>query len=242
MSPWKRMAWAAVISAALHVMALVGLGGHLSGNSGRLRLPGLLFVEFIKLSGRGAEARVLDRPAPFELQTGESPEESEVPPALSTRPEKGEGKTRGEKTLEKEKRPSTEEQGIEDGTFYQPAAALPEVRPEEREDGRPGNKPASPQPEPGLRIEPPTCATCPAPHYPELARRRGLEGDVALRFQVLPDGRVGDVFVEKSSGFQVLDEAAMSAVKSWTFFPATEHGEPVTFTQTRIFHFRMRAP
>jgi protein TonB len=60
----------------------------------------------------------------------------------------------------------------------------------------------------------------PRPPYPELAQRRGWEGEVLLRVRVNPAGRVEGAVVRRSSGREVLDEAALAAVRSWTFVPA----------------------
>ncbi len=62
----------------------------------------------------------------------------------------------------------------------------------------------------------------PAPDYPQLAQRRGWEGRVTLRVEVLPSGSPGQVQVQTSSGRQVLDEAALAAVKRWRFVPAKQ--------------------
>ena len=66
------------------------------------------------------------------------------------------------------------------------------------------------------------------PRYPESARRAGAQGVTMLRVQVLENGRVGTVLVEKSSGFRDLDLAAMEAVKKWLFEPARRGKDPVT--------------
>ncbi|MBY0573211.1 MAG: energy transducer TonB [Undibacterium sp.] len=60
----------------------------------------------------------------------------------------------------------------------------------------------------------------PAPAYPTVAQRRGLEGTVILRVKVLSTGLPDDIQVTKSSGHSVLDEAAIKAVLAWTFDPA----------------------
>lgn len=57
------------------------------------------------------------------------------------------------------------------------------------------------------------------PRYPRSARRQGLEGTVELMVRVLANGRAGTVRVERSSGHQVLDDAAIRSVKSWQFEP-----------------------
>lgn len=62
----------------------------------------------------------------------------------------------------------------------------------------------------------------PAPEYPSLAQRRGWEGTVLLRVQVLPSGKPGEIQIQKSSGRQPLDDAALNAVKRWSFVPAKQ--------------------
>ena len=55
------------------------------------------------------------------------------------------------------------------------------------------------------------------PVYPSAARRDGIEGSVLLTVVVGPNGRVTSVAVARSSGNLQLDDAAMSAVRRWTF-------------------------
>ncbi|MBW1770817.1 MAG: energy transducer TonB [Deltaproteobacteria bacterium] len=64
----------------------------------------------------------------------------------------------------------------------------------------------------------------PLPHYPSVARRRGYEGRTVLRVEVLESGKVGQIELAASSGFEVLDKAALGSVKGWSFFPGTRNG------------------
>lgn len=66
------------------------------------------------------------------------------------------------------------------------------------------------------------------PEYPAIARVRGYEGIVLVSAQILPDGRVGDVRIRKSSGYSILDQSAVQAVKPWKFEPAKKAGNPFT--------------
>lgn len=50
--------------------------------------------------------------------------------------------------------------------------------------------------------------------YPSAARFNGWEGKVVLRAVIRADGHLSDVKVHKSSGYDVLDNAAMDAVRS----------------------------
>ncbi|MCK9740764.1 energy transducer TonB [Pseudomonas syringae] len=62
----------------------------------------------------------------------------------------------------------------------------------------------------------------PAPEYPSLAMRRGWEGTVLLRVHVLASGKPGEIQIQKSSGRDQLDDAALAAVKRWSFVPARQ--------------------
>jgi protein TonB len=66
------------------------------------------------------------------------------------------------------------------------------------------------------------------PDYPPTERRLNHEGTVTLMIYVLEDGRVGDVKIEKSSGFPRLDEAAAShAKREWRFIPGKENDKAI---------------
>jgi protein TonB len=67
----------------------------------------------------------------------------------------------------------------------------------------------------------------PPPLYPKIARRRGYEGRTVLRVEVLESGRVGQLEIATSSGFDVLDNAALESVKGWSFFPGTRNGNKI---------------
>lgn len=49
--------------------------------------------------------------------------------------------------------------------------------------------------------------------YPEFARKDQKQGEVSVQFTITPDGSVTSVSIEKSSGYDILDSAALSAVK-----------------------------
>ncbi len=70
----------------------------------------------------------------------------------------------------------------------------------------------------------------PPPRYPASAARRGQEGLVLLSVTVGIDGRPKEVSVKKSSGYEILDESALRAVKDWRFDPATRRGVPFEMT------------
>lgn len=65
------------------------------------------------------------------------------------------------------------------------------------------------------------------PIYPRMARLKGYEGTALLEVKVGADGRVKDLVVKKSSGYQILDEEALRAVRKWLYLPARRGGTPV---------------
>jgi protein TonB len=67
----------------------------------------------------------------------------------------------------------------------------------------------------------------PKPKYPDTARRDGKEGQVLLRVLVNEEGRSASVEVNRSSGVEVLDQAALEAIKRWRFAPARLGDRPV---------------
>ena len=64
----------------------------------------------------------------------------------------------------------------------------------------------------------------PAPDYPTPSRRRGEEGTVLLDVVVNAGGSADAVSVQRSSGYPLLDRAAVAAVRNWTFEPARFQG------------------
>lgn len=65
------------------------------------------------------------------------------------------------------------------------------------------------------------------PRYPSSETRLGNHGNVDVEVYVLPNGRVGDARVVRSSGFERLDQSAIEEAKrNWRLLPATRDGEP----------------
>ena len=56
--------------------------------------------------------------------------------------------------------------------------------------------------------------------YSPQAKRMGIQGMVTVSFTIQQDGRVRDVAVSKSSGYSLLDESALEAVRSASPFAA----------------------
>lgn len=67
----------------------------------------------------------------------------------------------------------------------------------------------------------------PLPAYPMVARRMGWQGKVVLNVEVLESGLPGQIKLHQSSGRDVLDNAAIQAVRGWKFVPARQNGQMV---------------
>jgi len=81
------------------------------------------------------------------------------------------------------------------------------------------------------------------PTYPEQARQAGREGTVVLKIQILENGRPGHVTVYRSSGSDLLDDAAVDAVRQWRFIPAKEResGQAIVCYTTMPVVFRLKS-
>ncbi len=127
----------------------------------------------------------------------------------------------------------------------QQADAMPQPKPE----SKPREAEPIPSDEPAVKETPPVVQTAtppspvvldtepdykadylnnPRPPYPMVARRMGYHGKVVLDVEVLAEGKAGDVKLHQSSGYDILDAAALQTVKTWRFTPARRFGQAVT--------------
>jgi periplasmic protein TonB len=73
------------------------------------------------------------------------------------------------------------------------------------------------------------------PIYPAGSRRDGEQGTGMFRVLVDERGRPMEVQVLKSSGFPRLDEAAMTAIRKWSFSPAVQNSQPMkSWTRVQV--------
>ena len=64
-----------------------------------------------------------------------------------------------------------------------------------------------------------------APIYPDVARKKGWQGCSLLRAQISAQGIVESLTLLQSSGYDVLDQAASTAVRRWRFHPQQINGQ-----------------
>ena len=104
-------------------------------------------------------------------------------------------------------------------------------------------EPAPPPPPPARRpivrvggsILPPQKIKHVAPDYPALARAARREGIVILEAVIGEDGKVRSLRVLRS--IDLLDQAALDAVRQWQFTPTLLNGEPVPVVMTVTVSF-----
>jgi len=67
--------------------------------------------------------------------------------------------------------------------------------------------------------------------YPRAAAEQGIFGDLYIRFAINKDGTLGDMELVRTSGHQMLDDAAMKALReAEPFWPLPDNWEEDTFT------------
>lgn len=119
------------------------------------------------------------------------------------------------------------------GPVGESAISLPEPQPQPVPVPVPEVQPAPVIVQP--QIDPARALSQPA--YPPQDVRLGNTGTVLLSVLVLPDGRVGEVRLDQTSGHPRLDASALNEARRWRFRPGTENGTakpmwkqlPVTF-------------
>ena len=77
------------------------------------------------------------------------------------------------------------------------------------------------------------------PEYPLQARQEQWEGDVTCAVHISPHGRVLEADIVQGSGHEVLDAAALKAVRAARFSPALKRGRPVELRVRLTVSFRL---
>lgn len=78
----------------------------------------------------------------------------------------------------------------------------------------------------GLLLSPASCTT---PEWPREARRYEVDGITVLHFQIAADGSIEDARVDKSSSWQLLDDAALRSLVKCKFKPGLDEAERSTY-------------
>jgi len=99
------------------------------------------------------------------------------------------------------------------------------------------NKPPAPVPF-GAGMSHPVRIGGVEPTYPTIARMRNVSGTVIMRCVVTTDGIARDCVIHKSPAY--LDEAVLTASRTWRFTPAMDNGRPVSVFYVFKAKFQLR--
>lgn len=90
----------------------------------------------------------------------------------------------------------------------------------------------------GGDIKPPMKIADVRPVYPQQARDARIQGVVIMELIIDPQGNVSDAHVLRS--VQLLDNAALDAVRQWKFVPTLMNGVPVSVAMTVTVNFSLK--
>lgn len=79
------------------------------------------------------------------------------------------------------------------------------------------------------------------PRYPVESRRKHEQGTVVVRLLIGTDGRVQQISIAQSSGFERLDQAAIQAIRGWRWQPIIRDGQPVEVRGLYSMPFTLQA-
>ncbi len=89
------------------------------------------------------------------------------------------------------------------------------------------------------QFTPPTLQEKRKPYYPMQAQWEGLEGNVDMDLLVDKLGVVQKAIIKSSSGYKILDEAAIKFAKTLKYDPARRQGKPIDVWVSRIMQFQL---
>jgi TonB family protein len=75
--------------------------------------------------------------------------------------------------------------------------------------------------------------------YPAKSIRLDEAGDVELQFTIATDGALKNITVFKSSGHDLLDQAATECASHWIYKPAMQNGVPLEVTWRAFVRYRL---
>jgi protein TonB len=116
----------------------------------------------------------------------------------------------------------------------------PPVRPRTPEARRTAEAPSTEAVRVGGSIPEPRKIRNVSPIYPDIARQARVQGVVILEATIGPRGDVTAVRVLR--GIPLLDQAAIDAVKQWTYEPTLLNGVPVPVIMTVTVNYKLGAP
>lgn len=77
------------------------------------------------------------------------------------------------------------------------------------------------------------------PRYPSVAKRKGIEIDVFVKFVINKDGRVSDIEFEDTNKVNYFRNSIRTAMNKWRFLPAKINEKPIESQMAKIFSFSL---
>jgi protein TonB len=206
-----------------------------------------------------------DKPAQLQTQQGLVAVELNLMPAISSRPEPEAIKPKSE-PISPPPSSATPPPPTEKPTLSEPTQ--PDPPPETTPEARVFPTPTTPrETEKFEQLEPETMKPSPPAHanapdlnaaeepigiqqlakprsavrpvYPRLSRRRGEEGLVTITCTITENGEPKNIAIKQSSGFPLLDKAALQAIQRSRFTPAQRQGVPIRSTIEQVIEFKL---
>ncbi len=241
-------AWAFAISMALHLAAFAALGpiAHGTARHGDAA-PALLHVFLVPAPAvrtaspprvaQESAARAVAAAAPAPARPPRAPPRAPAPPAEAPSP-RPRTATPAPPPAAAPDPPSSAQAASAAPSAASVAAASAVAG--SRDGGMPASSSSHPTPSRTPAATGAAYRDAPEPEYPESAREDEMEGLVVLRVRISAEGRPLEIALRRSSGYGVLDRAALRAVRRWTFVAATRGGRPVASWMDVPVRFRLR--
>lgn len=207
---WRGMAWALVLSVALH-LGIAGPLYHLLSQATWEPMGPVLSIELSK-SERVASAE--DHESESEKPQPHAPARPLPAPSPRPVPITPRVRQRAEQRIPDSKSPAAPAPA-QARTVETPVAAVSRSSPATRaveQASSSSTASESSRHEPGFHL-----VYAPQPSYPRLARQLGLEGRVVLGIWVSANGVPDVIVVKESSGYDSLDVSAREGVRKWRF-------------------------
>ncbi len=178
----------------------------------------------------GYKAAVIKPPTPLEVTLLQAAPVMSAPPITQPAPPKP---TKATPAIQPQVKPEVRPAPVR--TEPAPAAITPAPAPPVKQAAEPAPEIKSASPpvavaapvKTSVSLDASYVASNPKPPYPAMARRLGEEGTVFMRVLVSAEGLADKVELKKTSGSQILDQAALDTIKKWKFNPARIDGKPV---------------
>lgn len=211
----KRILLAAIISLGLHGLLFSMETGWLAGNNPAIPESREITISLARQPQKKPAIKPLPKQKPKHVQK-RKPQKNQVKP-----PDIQKEKTAVEpESIPEPKEPETAKETEE--VYFDPAPDMSHIKCSTTVDQKAeiSSIQTIMEARPIYRINPP-------PSYPNIARKRGYQGNVILEVLINKQGKVIDLRVFSTSGYSILDKTAIGSVKKWLFEPGMRGSDKI---------------